>query len=340
MTTKQVVTATVPAKTLLAGEYSILSGGRGFCVALSATLQLSVRHRSDLSVVITSNEWATPWTGARHSTKKTELPLVDACFYFADQLELGGFEVNVRSQLPISAGLGSSSAIRLATASGLYGLARGRQSQQVRTWADGWKLAEDAWQLQRRDQSIASGYDVACQLQGGAQLFQLTDGQWPPVMSALDVTPQNWAHWFHLVYNDVGAPTGPLVRSQSEWFAARTLESAWRQLHDQLADTLSHLARGDREMLPQALELMAEHRKILESSPANCDEASPILDALPGLNEDWGYKTTGAGGPDALLLVGEPTAVSPAIRSLLDAGWKRLAFTLDTSGATCEWNDL
>src|SRR5690606_638539 len=65
-------------------------------------------------------------------------------------------------------------------------------------------------------------------------------------------------------------------------------------------------------------------RRVFRGSPHEPRELLSALEALPGIDETWSIKTTGAGGEDALLLFGDDEAVKPALRVLHARGWEAL----------------
>lgn len=57
------------------------------------------------------------------------------------------------------------------------------------------------------------------------------------------------------------------------------------------------------------------------------------LGVIPGLDKKWTWKTTGAGGEDAILLIGEQHEILEASKRLSDLGWNRLNARFSDLGA-------
>ncbi|RZA16785.1 MAG: hypothetical protein EOP10_23960, partial [Proteobacteria bacterium] len=147
----------VPGKIMLAGEYAVLKGGRSLSSAVDAFLTLTIEPSEQKGVWVESNLWPEP----RLLTPQPQNePLLDSL----QRLLSHNVRVSVTSELDVSYGLGSSSAIRLAAHLATHAF---EQKTINLSFDERWQAAREAWHAQRTQQGFASGYDLVTQLQGG-----------------------------------------------------------------------------------------------------------------------------------------------------------------------------
>ena len=58
----------------------------------------------------------------------------------------------------------------------------------------------------------------------------------------------------------------------------------------------------------------------------------PALHNLSGLDRQWSWKTSGAGGEDALLVIGHQQDIAAATACLAELGWQRFAYSVTAQG--------
>ena len=71
-------------------------------------------------------------------------------------------------------------------------------------------------------------------------------------------------------------------------------------------------------------------------SPVFPRSVSQILGPLRGLGKTWSFKTSGAGGEDALILFGPEEAVEQPGEMLRSKGWKKLQAQFPADGIQLE----
>lgn len=332
MTSKVVIS--IPGKTLIAGEYSILDGHLGLAFTLSNALKVCAKPQ-ERGITIASDIWEKPWHSDSLSYDGCD-PLILWVLENCKKYRLSHLSVEITSGLPISAGIGSSSALRLGVSAALYGLCASHShfSRQIKTWPNAWKLAKSAWLSQKAQQGVASGYDIACQLVGGVNKFIIDQNKWPGNITNLSFDPAKWVEKVHLMYCPIGAPTGPLVSSQLFWLSEKNRSNELAKINSQLIEQfveMSDLCFGQ-----DFFNLLAKHRSLFIHSPAYHAKTHETLEKQADLDKTWSYKTTGAGGLDALLLFGSSHAIEPVINCLSLQGWTKLNYSLQTEGATFE----
>ena len=75
---------------------------------------------------------------------------------------------------------------------------------------------------------------------------------------------------------------------------------------------------------------MKKWRTFISESPANPKRLLKGCEDLPGIDESWSIKTTGAGGEDALLVIGHKT--DRIAQFLEKKAWNKLSIQLGAKG--------
>lgn len=336
---KATVSVRVPGKVMLCGEYSVLSGGRALAATLDRHLAVRVRPKSGLGgAYVASDIWDQPRFVAKH-TGDTGEPLLDAVAHGMKLFDVQDFEIRIDSELDIKFGFGSSSALRLGVLLALDEMARFAKGEpQIRPRQELEPLAREAFLLQKKAQSKASGYDVATQLVGGLVEFEMSadDSSWTKHVSICDALAQQNLHKLvHLFGGGAGAPTTPIVTSTLTWLEEQGLTSALAQANDEIRQALLEGLKHPRELdtLKKLFRAVRAQRKIFDHAPSFPKTLAKALEDLPGCDESWSFKTTGAGGEDALLLFGPPQALIPIESTLKTAGWYRIPVGFESAGA-------
>lgn len=314
----------VPGKIMLSGEYAVLQGASCLAATVDSWLSLSLEEAQGRTVE--SNLWA----GAidldqplRPAEAQEPLPL---SALQASQASRRGFRLRVDSDLVVAHGLGSSSALRLAVrlAFKAFNDLKTHLSEDEQ-----WTAAYEAWQEQLQQQSFASGYDTIVQLKGG--LVRWTPAEdWPGKIEKFDA--ECLQAWIHPFVGGRGAPTAKVGGSMRQWLTRSDLWGRLRDASEDLTDKMSHLLFGGSPS--GVFEANARHRSLFQDGPGFPLALYNLLASLPGFDRSWTFKTTGAGGEDAILLIGEKKELSSVRDALSYHGWHPLGFSWQNRGAT------
>ena len=253
-------------------------------------------------------------------------PLLAAVARGMELYSIKAAEVSIRSALPLAYGIGSSSALRLAVLSAMQDFARQEQQLAPLSPAEHLPVAREALALQRAAQCQASGYDIVTQLYGGLVQSRSSDelASWPAALSLQGAdTCAKLARLVHVYVGGMGAPTTPVMTSTSEWLEERAAmpeltrrnAALQRSLLAALVDTNSDKTTSDLAASAGA------QRRLLSESPHFPKSLAAQLAVLPGCDQTWGFKTTGAGGEDALLVFGRSGDITAADATLRTLGW-------------------
>jgi mevalonate kinase len=320
----------LPGKIMLAGEYAVLRGGA--CVACTLEPHLEVRCAPQAGYRLTSSLWTEP-----RFLSPLQVESVINCEPFAQAVHeaehrwgIGGAAIEAHSQLPVEAGLGSSSALRGGV---LAALAQVRKPGGPPLSRE--SLIQMVTQLQRVSQRYASGYDIATQVHGGLLWMIPATGE----MRTLTPPPERFSSFFEVWAGGKGAPTGPTIHDTLAWLDQ---ENRWARLLSLSQNTVESLVHffADKKSVADLLQEMGAYRTFFVEAPHFPTFLSTELDALAGLDESWSYKTMGAGGEDSLLLMGTPEMRKPASEALQRMGWHRLPGKLGVAGIEIKKGDL
>lgn len=305
----------VPGKIMLAGEYAVLKGARSLSAAVDAYLHLEIEPSENEGVWVESNLWPEPklLTPAPHNE-----PLLDSL----QKLGSHNARVRVRSELDLSFGLGSSSAVRLAAHLGVQAFAR--KNPQL-SYDDRQDAAREAWHRQRAEQGFASGYDLVTQLHGGLVLWQPDYENWPG--SLRSHYPAWLSDFVHPYVGGKGAPTASVGGGVKAYLES---EGLWPRL---IAESEA-LIDAFWDFSPEKIfHAVSAHRALFEKAPFYPENLRNLLASLRDFDRSWSFKTTGAGGEDAILLLGPRSSLGEADEALRRAGWRPLPHAFTERGA-------
>ena len=317
------VVVEAPGKVMLAGEYAVMAGIPCVAATTGLTMRVSVEPRDDGRMCLESNLWQEP------QYYKSLAELGDSPFERAVAASLDTFmavTVTVASQLKVSFGVGSSSALRLSVFVALTSYALGRELSEEELWG----LADKAWKLQLQAQGRASGYDVATQLAGGwVQYSQPDTGE---SMSAASVAESAHRDDIVVLVGGKGQPSEEKVLPTFDVIQADPRLS-------QFVDCSERLVKAIYEGVNTALlvEIVEDHRAFLTNWGLVPESVSSTLDGHDGFAARWSYKTTGAGGEDAILMVGASSDLAEPVYKMSQMGWYPLPGQLKGKGLTVQF---
>lgn len=354
MSTPSDIVARVPAKVMLAGEYAVLAGESALSVALDCWLTARLTFSNEPGIRVSSNLWPAPQHISlhEHPHELRGTPLLHAVSEAAKHYGIDHAHLSIDSTIDVSHGIGSSSALRLAvtmvmaeahrrgTATGptaaTPAVIAGVKSDPF--WDPSWGAARLAVALQREAQGSASGYDVATQLVGGLVAFTGCDelAHWPSKVERFSpLQLQRLSKLVRVYVGGEGSPTAPLLKTTRAWLAA---QGVWNQFVDTSRGLVAGFLQAlsptaddtDRKRLYHAC---AAHRTLLHRAAGFPRAIDAALAHVRGLDESFSWKTTGAGGEDAILLIGPAGELKRADAALRQLGRRPLDCMFTDSGA-------
>ncbi len=330
----------VPGKVMLSGEYAVLFGARSLAMAVDRYMTVGVSPRNDHQFFIDSDLWPQPFALADRMEEPQfrASPLGQALHWLNDQQKHPCVDLRIRSGLKPEDGFGSSSAVTLASLMALYLFCEPEllkalpRSKNLGPFDVLWKLARVSWQLQRQRQPAASGYDFLSQALGAITILQPDETQWPGSYERFQ--PDNFKSLALKIFRGGrGAPTGPIMSDTLKWLEGHKRIAALISASEAFTDAVTErLLAPDESDGQRFYEACGQFRKIFADSPHYPRKLLDPLTELPGCDQNWSFKTTGAGGEDALLVFGQDEAITVVQRHLEQAGWHECQVNLDRTG--------
>lgn len=317
---------------MLAGEYAVLRGGHSLAVTVDTGMTVRV-HWDPMAAswTIKSDLWNDPKVVEDDHSPQKDI-LCRAVQFAAKKTGLHGGTVSVTSALDIHHGLGSSSALRLGVCGAFFALQQGEKSGTPRDIPR--ESMHSAWLLQSEAQGLASGYDVVTQFVGGLVEFSFdySDNKWAPrwfkhQIDGLDT-------FVHVFVGGAGAPTTQTMQTTNSWLDFGNRLEKFIDISETLVDCFNVcIQQYNAKSLKSLISACAASRGLFIGSPYFPNKLAASLSVLPGIDHKWSWKTTGAGGEDAILLVGQKNQLIEAFSVLHGLGWQQLQGKFSESGA-------
>jgi mevalonate kinase len=313
----------IPGKIMLAGEYAVLRGGHSLAVTVDIGMNVKLSWIPTAAAwTINSNLWEKPKIVDDDHTPQKDI-LCRAVQFAAKKTGLHGGTISITSALDVKHGLGSSSALRLGVCGAFFALQQAEKHGFAQSIPR--ESLNAAWQLQSEAQGLASGYDVVTQYVGGLVEFNFdySDNKWVP-------------HWFkhhrdgldsfvHVYVGGCGAPTTQTVQTTASWLDFGSRLDKFLDVSETLIDAFNLcIQQPNTTSLKALIAACAASRAQFAGSPHFPGNIAANLGLLPGIDKKWTWKTTGAGGEDAILLIGEQHETVAAAARLTELGWHRL----------------
>jgi mevalonate kinase len=321
-TTASLVRARIPGKFMLAGEYAVLWGGKSLACSIDRYMDIAASLGEPGWVELHSMQWEKPLRQQMPLKLEEDAPLLlHAAAEALSHYSLPGLSLRVDSQLQVRDGFGSSSALCLGTMLAAEKLSYPHSSEENAQLS----AARFAYQLQKKLQGFASGYDIATQLCGGLVLFSQSETQWPEKLQQVPIKRRRIPDLISLYTGGQGAPTALVGVKTSSYLRENYWVSEIVKVSNELVESFLQLLsdeQGNADSWQRLLKALHVHRSLFVQSPAYPQELMQELAALPGFDRRWSAKTTGAGGEDAILVLGTASADrAEADRVLRQRGW-------------------
>lgn len=306
------VTASAPAKTILFGEHFVVYGEPAIVLAIDKRVQASVELRADQRIYINSldlgfsgffiEESFQPEHGCQEAQKKLE-PVRVAIQRVLDRSERGsGVSVEIRSSIPMAAGLGSSAAVAAAVVFAVSQLLDVELSRD--------EVFHIVYEAERFVHGTPSGIDPAVSTHGGVLLFRKDRG----------FTPLYVKQDLPLVIGDTGVKrfTGELVAM------VRKRRKRYPSIFDSIMKTGGEITLRAVEALENRDlrtlgELMNINHALLCAIGVSSEPLERLVDAARKAGA-LGAKLTGAGGGGCMIALCLPEKTKPVGEAIERAG--------------------
>ncbi|MEL6646671.1 MAG: hypothetical protein AAFY35_14930 [Pseudomonadota bacterium] len=279
------VTVSAPGSTLVTGEHAVIYGAPSVVAAVEQRATVRLTHSAEPTVSISSQ--IAPPISATLQDLVAEGPyrFVIACVLACRERLRGGLDIDIRSEINHTLGLGSSAAVTVATLAALEG-------DVTKT------LHTKALKIIRAIQGRGSGADLAASLFGGALSYQVT-GDGPARIASLPLPPQ--MSLFNVGYKTPTPEVLALVAAKRDADPAG-IDAIFAEMEEVAMQTIA-LIHADA--WPALGPHLAEYQMLMDRlgvSDGALDAAVARAVATPGV---IGAKISGSGLGDCVLAFGE-----------------------------------
>lgn len=304
-------TSSAPGTLFLFGEHAVVYGEPAIPCAIERRTTVTVTRRSDSHIRITSPSLQFNGVTIKYGNENpsADIPtnILERAIRYVDGAigqireitgDDRGFDIDIESELPIGAGLGSSAAVTVAT---LHAAAR-----ECDIDLDAAEVAERAYQVEYAAQDgEASRAQTFCSTMGGA--IRIEGDQHDPI-GAPDLP-------LVVGYDGGGADTGELVSR------VRALRNEYGFIADTVTAIGDLVRRGESLLDEGDIEGVGKLMNINHGLLAALGVSSRSLDGLAWTARDagaHGAKLTGAGGGGCVVAVDPTDRTASALEMLPD----------------------
>ncbi len=308
----KVVRASAPAKVILFGEHFVVYGEPAIVIAVDKRTYVEATLRNDNQIYINSVNLCVSgfFRGEDFQPEKNDKTAVSKLVPIKDSVERVlkkanksiGVNIEIQSDIPASAGLGSSAAVASATAAAVGRLVGLNLSKE-----DVFNIALNA---ERIVHGTPSGIDPAISTYGGTILFQKDKGFTP-----LDVRIN-----IPLVVGNTNSErsTGDLVA------AVRRRRDNYRLIIDPIIEAGGEIAlravdtlkKGDLKVLGELLNI---NHALLSAVGVSTEELDRLIYAARKTGA-YGAKLTGGGGGGCMIALTNESRIKKVINAIDRAG--------------------
>lgn len=323
------LSASAPGKVILFGEHFVVYNNIAIVAAINRrcfakaefTENLDVRITSDLRTDRNLNSLQPVKTSDVPSGNKMLRPIDHLCRSIISEFSLNiGFEIHIKSELPIGVGLGSSAASCVAVAGILRSILRCKTrrgvSERDRKWV--YRKALDGERLIHKK---SSGVDCYISTYGGLIHFA----------GLTEITPiESQPLPIYLINTQKSHETSELVSHVRRFSQNKVM--LFNELMDDAtgicSSALKAIARGSIEEIGP---LMTENHKLLKKIGVSNKEIEKII-RICNKCGSLGAKITGAGGGGSILVLARPETIPTLNASLSGLGLSLEAIEIETQG--------
>ncbi len=303
---------------MLLGEHAVLHGGQALCAAVDQRVRVSLTPRSDHKIYLQSALGNLITTLEEFNVQPPFEFVLTAIRHFQPQLT-SGFELEITAEFSSTLGLGSSSAVTVATI--------GVLAKWLNIALSPLELFNAAKKVIISVQGLGSGADVAAAVYGGLVAYKLQPLEIKPIPILPEVV---------LVYSGGKVPTATVIGMVAE--QQRRDPERYQQLFAEIdlctQVAITALEEQDWQRLG---ELMNQHHTLQMALGVS----TPLLDELVAeLNQQssiYGAKISGSGLGDCVLGLGTMAKnVFPTTPAQQAVGVKQIPVKISPKGFKIE----
>jgi len=309
---KRQAKASAPAKVILLGEHFVVHGEPAIVLAIDRRATVTVKIRSDPKIFIKSedigisgffmNDQFFPQRGGGEAKKKLE-PIYAVAREVIQKFHLkNGVNIEIKSSIPIAAGLGSSAAVSVASAAALCSLFGSDESED--------NIFQIAFNAEKIIHGTPSGVDPAISTYGGILWYRKSE----PIRR-LNINVD-----LPLIIGNTRKErsTGKLVakvnslRRRYPLIIGKIIKAGG----EIVKRSVRALREGDLKTLG---ELMNINHELLCALGVSCEELENLVHAARDAGA-LGAKLTGAGGGGCMIALVSPEKIEDVADAIEEAG--------------------
>jgi len=305
--------ASAAGSVMLFGEHAVLHGMQAVCCAIGQRMKVTLTPRADQTLIIRSALGMAEMTLSTFAIRPPFQFVLTAIEHYQSQITKG-FDLSIEADFSSTMGLGSSSAVTVATV--------GVLTQSLGITLSALELFEVAKAVVVKVQGLGSGADVAAAVFGGMVAYR-TD--------PLDIQPLLFTPDIVLVYSGAKMPTREVV----QYVETRRAEnpSHYQKLFFAIgACAEAAVVAIKKQMWPELGALMSQHHLLQVALGVS----TPLLEQLvaefakqPGI---LGAKISGSGMGDCVIGLGKTENIFPINAAQEKMGVKNVPVKISTVG--------
>ena len=302
------VKASAPGKLMLFGEHAVIYDKPCIVASVEHRISVSLKKRNDNNIVLTAPELNIKNQNIsdleKTHFKKVSFILTAIRNFFKKYDLKSGLDIKTKSEFSDKIGLGSSSAVVVATIKGLSELFKTKMNER--------EIFELSYKTVLDVQGLGSGFDVAAAVYGGILLF-VTGGK---IISPIEITNMPLI----VGYTGIKADTSILVKMISE----KLLKEPDRinGIFDEI-ENIVNLAKVEIENKDwrKVGHLMNLNQDLLRRLGVSSKELENLIKVVLDSGA-YGAKLSGAGGGDCMIALANKENSNNAKKAIEKAGGK------------------
>jgi mevalonate kinase len=307
--------SSAPGSLMLFGEHAVLHGMQALCCAVDQRIHVMLTPRQDRNIYLSSTHLGQCKLSLDNLTIRAPFKFVlTAIERYRSQLP-SGFDLNIHSEFSSSLGLGSSSAVTVATLGVLM--------QWLELSISPFELFSAAKEVIVAVQGIGSGADVAAAVFGGVVAYRMQ----PVEIKTFASTPN-----IVLVYSGAKVPTRTVIQYVSQQQQADP--ERYQQLFNAIDVCATAAITALQEQNWQTFgELMNQHQTLQQALGVSTPLLDELITHLRQQPQILGAKISGSGLGDCVIGLGTLAEnFFPVTPKQHKAGVKQIPVNISTTG--------
>ncbi len=300
---------------MLFGEHAVLNGMQALCCAVDQRIRASLSPREDDEIHLYSAQLGDCIMTLESFEIRAPFEFVlTAIDQYRSKIR-SGFDLKIESEFSSTMGLGSSSAVTVATIGALV--------QWLRLAPTPMELFRSAKEVIVRVQGMGSGADVAAAVYGGVVAYRMD----PLEIHSLPFTPN-----IALIYSGAKVPTRTVIElvAQKQQAEPERYQYLFKEIDACSREAITALRQQNWQELGQ---LMNRHQKLQEALGVSSPLLDELIQDLRRQPDIFGAKISGSGLGDCVIGLGTVNEdLFPLNDNQRKAGVKQIPVKISTTG--------